>query len=147
MKKFYLLLSMLSLAFYSSAAVVEINGIYYNLISKAKVAEVSSGTNPYSGSVTIPGQVTYEDVTYDVTAIQKDAFSGCKYLTAVTIANSVTSIGENAFWRCSGLTSVTIGSGVKDIGVRAFFECESLLTITIPDNVTSIGEYAFTGCA
>ena len=41
MKKFYLLLSMLSLAFYSSAAVVEINGIYYNLISKAKVAEVS----------------------------------------------------------------------------------------------------------
>ena len=57
------------------------------------------------------------------TTIPSDAFSGCNYLTSITIPNSVTSIGEEAFSSCTSLTS-----------------------ITIPDSVTSIGDYAFGGC-
>ena len=141
MKKFCILLLLLGFSIYSNAAAVEIDGIYYNLISKAKVAEVVAGTNAYTGSVTIPEQVTYDEVTYDVTTIQKGAFYGCLGVTSVTIPNSVITIGENAFRDCPALTSVTIGSGVKEIGLRAFMKCTSLTTITVPDNVTTWCDY------
>ena len=79
---------------------VEINGIYYNLIKKAKQAEVTSGDSKYTGEVTIPASFEYDDVTYSVTSIGKNAFNPCSGLTAVTIPNSVTSIGDQAFWGC-----------------------------------------------
>ena len=40
-----------------SADAVEIDGIYYNLIPKGNVAEVSSNPNYYSGTVIIPATV------------------------------------------------------------------------------------------
>ena len=42
------------------ADAVEIDGIYYNLITKGKVAEVTSNPNRYSNSVDIPDKVSYE---------------------------------------------------------------------------------------
>ena len=145
MKKLYLLLAFL-LPMFVSAAEVEIDGIYYNLVSKAKVAEVMAGTNKYTGDIVIPATVKYEDTEYHVTTIQDSAFEGCGDLTSVTIDNSITSIGAKAFYRCSGLTSVTIGTGVTDIGNNAFFECTGLTTMVIPDNVKTIGSYTFAGC-
>ena len=85
-----------------------INGIYYNLYSSARIAEVTSGSTEYSGAVTIPSKVTYNGTQYNVTGIGKDAFYDCSGLTSVTIPNSVTSIGQEAFSYCSHLTSVTI---------------------------------------
>ena len=79
---------------------VEINGIWYNLITKARVAEVTSGTNKYTGDVVIPEIIKYEDVTYSVTSIGNYAFEKCSGLTSVTIPNSVTSIGNYAFYGC-----------------------------------------------
>ena len=146
MKKLFLLLCMLSLSLYINAVEVEKDGIYYNLIAKAKVAEVIAGTNLYKGTVIIPETFEYEGVHYNVTTIQEGAFASCKELTSVTIANSITSIGEYAFKWCDGLTSVTIGSGVTEIGEGAFWECIGLTNIVIPDNVTSIAVKAFTGC-
>ena len=102
---------------------VEINGIYYNLIKKAKQAEVTSGDNLYTGEVTIPESIIHEGVTYPVGSIGKSACYYCSGLTSITIPNSVTTIGEDAFYGCHGLTSVTI-----------------------PNSVTTIGEYAFSGC-
>ena len=61
------LLALLPLA--ASADAVEIDGIYYNLIPKGNVAEVTSNPNKYKGAVTIPQTVTYNDVTYSVTTI------------------------------------------------------------------------------
>ena len=52
-----------------ASAQVEIDGIWYNLVSKAKTAEVTSNPNwltKYSGDITIPATVIYEDVEYDV---------------------------------------------------------------------------------
>ena len=148
MKKLFLLLCILPLSLCSNATVSEVDGIYYQLIKKTNVAvaEVAAGTSKYTGNITIPETVVYDGVTYDVTAIQDNAFASCKELTSVSIPNSVTSIGENGFSECIGLTAVTIGGGVKEIGVRAFFKCTSLTEIVVPDNVTSIADYAFTGC-
>ena len=82
----------------SAQTKVEIDGIWYNLISKGKAAEVTSGA--YSGSITIPATVTHEGVDYSVTSIGERAFSGCYNLTAITIPESVTSIGNYAFSFC-----------------------------------------------
>ena len=137
---------MLLLPLVASADPVEINGIYYNLIAKANVAEVTSNPNKYTGSVVVPEMVTYESVEYSVTSIGYGAFSGCTGLTSVTIPNSVTSIGIVAFFSCSGLTSVTIPNSVTSIGNGAFSYCSGLTSITIPNSVASIGNSAFQGC-
>ena len=92
----FLLLAMSTQAF----GAVEINGIYYNLVEKAKVAEVTSGDTKYTGDVVVPKTVVYENVTYNVTSIGASAFYWCGNLTSVGIPNSVTSIGKNAFYGC-----------------------------------------------
>ena len=87
----------------ASAENVEIDGIYYYLITKGEVAEVNGHPDGYSGSVVIPESITYEGAEYSVTSIGAAAFASCPYLTSVTIPNSVTSIGKSAFSSCSGL--------------------------------------------
>ena len=130
----------------ASAYDVEVDGIYYNIVTKAKTAEVTEGDNEYSGDVTIPETITVDNVVHNVTSIGDYAFEECSSLTSITIPNSVTSIGEWAFSYCSGLTSVTIPNSVTSIGEYTFYECSGLTSVTIPNSVTSIGNWAFSGC-
>ena len=138
----------LSVVFSTSALAydVKIDGIYYNLISKGKTAEVTSGEEKYSGEVVIPSSITVEGKEYTVTSIGNEAFYHCSGLTSVTIPNSVTSIGEKVFFGCSGLTSVNIPNSVTSIGGGAFSGCSGLTSITIPNSVTSIRYSAFASC-
>ena len=117
----------------ANADPVEIDGIYYNLITKGLIAEVTTNPNKYSGEVVIPTTVTYEDNNYNVTSIGKNAFHYCSGLTSVTIPNSVTSICEGAFYKCSGITSVTIPNSVTSIEKNAFYACTSLTSVHISD--------------
>ena len=130
----------LSVVFSTSASAydVKIDGIYYNLISKGKTAEVTYGEEKYSGEVVIPSSITVEGKEYTVTFIGAYAFENCSGLTSVTIPNSVTSIDGYAFKNCSGLTSITIPNSVTVIDNDAFSGCISLTSITIPNSVTSI---------
>ena len=147
MKKQLLLIVMTLLPMVAMADPVEIDGIYYNLVSKVKQAEVTKKpSGSYSGSINIPSVVTYNGEEYSVTSIGEGAFSGCSGLTSVTIPNSVTSIGDYAFQFCSGLTSVTIPNSVTSIGGYAFEYCSGLTSVTIPNSVTSIESGAFSGC-
>ena len=101
MKKQILLFVMVLVPMLASADAVEIDGIYYNLITKAKEAEVTKNPNRnYSGEVVVPKSVEYEGTTYSVTTIGELAFSNCSGLTSVTIPNSITSIGLDAFCGC-----------------------------------------------
>ena len=94
-----------SLSSYAYDALID--GIYYNLNNSDYTAWVTKNTNDeYSGSVSIPKEVSYNGRKYSVTSIGEFAFYGCSGLTSVTIPNSVTSIGKSAFYNCSGLTSV-----------------------------------------
>ena len=130
----------------ASAYDVKVDGIFYNIVTKAKTAEVTKNDNGYSGDVTFPETITVDNVVYNVTSIGRDAFSYCQGLTSITIPNSVTSIGYAAFYGCTGLTSITIPNSVTSIGGCVFSDCTGLTSITIPNSVTSIVEWAFSGC-
>ncbi len=136
---------------------IEIDGIWYNLTSGTKEAEVTyeygnliyGYHSDYSGSIAIPSIVTYLDVEYRVTSIGYRAFINCSDLTDITIPERVTNIGESAFQSCSSLTTVTIpeNSQLTSIGNTAFSGCSSLTEISIPKEVTSIGNSAFMSCS
>ena len=76
MKKVYqiLLLAVLLLAGLGAKAYdFEASGIYYNITSNSTV-EVTHENNEYSGFVTIPTSVKYNNKTYSVTSIGKESF-------------------------------------------------------------------------
>ncbi len=162
MKKSLLLLVMMLLPMVASADAVEIDGIYYNLVTKAKEAEVAlKPSGYYSGDIVIPEKVTYNGIVYSVTSIGSSAFYGCSGLTSITIPNSVFSIGEDAFYKCSGLTSVHISDLVAwckisfangyanplRLAKHLYMNGTEIKDLVIPNSVTSIGDAAFAGCS
>ena len=129
------------------AVEVEIDGIKYYLLSKARQATViAKSSGAYSGEVVIPESVEFNGISHSVMSIGDHAFYRCSGLTSVTIPNSVTSIGVGAFSGCYRLTSVTIPNSVTSIGSYAFYNCYGLTSFTIPNSVTSIGSGAFELC-
>ena len=148
----FLILLMMPLA--SMAYDFEVDGIYYKFTGSSSVAVTYKGDDPwssdntasYSGQITIPSTVNYNNKSYSVTSIGNSAFFYCSGLTSITIPEGVTSIGDGAF-EYSGLTSITIPESVTSIGNDAFGWCSSLTSVTIPDGVTSIGSGTFSGCS
>ena len=136
---------------------VEIDGIYYNLIAKAKIAKVTSNPNKYTGDIVIPSTVTYGGVIYNVNEIEENSFRDCSSLTSIEIPSSVTSIGIDAFAMCSGLNSIIVAleNPVYDSrnNCNAIIETSANSLIRgckntiIPSSVTSIGDYAFSRCS
>ena len=123
-----------------------INGINYRLNGWTKTAEVIKKSGGYEGDIVIPEAVVFNERTYRVTSIGKEAFAFCYPLTSITIPDSVKSIGKKAFLDCSSLKEIVIGNSIKRIGRRAFLFCDSLKSITIPVSIKSIGWQAFDYC-
>lgn len=160
MKQTFLSFLLMLLPMLASAETVEIDGIYYNIVKKAKTAEVVKtpfydNWSSYSGDIVIPPTVTHEGVECSVTSITSRTFYKCSGLTSVTIPNTVTSIGENAFYLCSSLTSVYITD--LEAWCKITFESSphaqhlflngvEIKDLIIPNSVTSIG-IAFSGCS
>ena len=109
-----------------------VDGIYYSSLNgnTAKVVANENVEGYYTGDVVIPSTVTYQGTTFNVVAIDDNAFDGCYDLTSVVIGENVTAIGEQAFQGCSGMTNVTIGSNVASIASKAFSYCNALATVT-----------------
>ena len=105
-------------------------------------------TNKRVNSITIPATVVINGVTYKVTKIADNAFSGCRKLKNVTIGENVTTIGDKAFYKCTSLVKITIPSKVKKIGKSAFQNCKKLKNITIKTKKLTakrVGKNAFKG--
>ena len=156
MNKVLLSILLTFLPILASADPLEIDGIWYNLASQTKEAEVTYNPNGYSGSIEIPASVTYNKekysvtsitIPYGVTSISRATFRNCSNLTSVTIPNSVTYIGEQAFFECDGLTSITIPNSVLSIDVEAFAWCDGLTSITLGNSLKTIQTCAFFCCS
>ena len=132
----------------SNAEQVWIGDLYYTLNSDGTAEVTRPGDEGYDrikGDVVIPETITYNEVTYKVITIGRDAFEYYG-LTSVSIPNSVTTISSSAFSHNFKLKSVIIGNSVTEIKNHAFYDCPSLTSITIPNSVTVISSNAFTSC-
>ena len=157
-----LVLACVMLAMPVSAADFVVDGIAYLKHDDGTTVGVTSleVENDYLGTfiypdlleANIPETVTYDGVTYTVTAIENDAFSSSMSaaplpLKKVVIPNTVTTIGAAAFNLSQNIKSVTLGENVQTIGAWAFSGCSSLESIVLPDNLKSIDEGAFIDCS
>ena len=138
---------------------VTIDGIKYDVVTKAKQATVISGGN-YSGNFVIPSEITYNDVICSVTSIGNEAFRNCTRLTSIEIPNSVTSIGNNAFNGCSSLKEVHIneisawcnisfGSSKANplyYAHNLYLNDKLMTDFVVPESIAEIKDYAFWGC-
>lgn len=129
------------------------DSIYYTLDDNKKEATVTYNDSEthslysgYSGDITIPSTITYNNTTYTVTSIGNKAFYYAMELNSVTMPNTITSIGEEAFAWCHELKSVKLSEALTSIGESAFSACSSLSSITFPNTLTSIGNKAFYSC-
>ena len=68
--------------------------------------------DPSVTSVTIPATVSNDNVTYNVTAIEADAFSGCTDLTSVALYPATPpTLGSGVFSGCTSLNTIYVPSG------------------------------------
>ena len=128
----------------------EVNGIYYNVNgSEATVTfqtPHSAYNTDYTGDVVIPETVTYDGVTYSVTAIGSNAFYFCQDLTSIHFPNSLINIGENAFAE-TRITEVVLPESLQSLGKDAFKFNNALKKVHIGASLMSIPENAFKMCA
>ena len=136
MKKQLLLFCMILMPIVASADVVEIDGIYYELITKAKEAKVTHGEQKYEGEIVVPAEFTYNDVAYKVVSIGDGAFKACYGVTKVTLPSTITIIAEGMNWvPCCSRSSIWSSSASacrtpfsEPDGLR----CRSSLTCPLP---------------
>lgn len=127
-----------------------VDGIYYSITNSQKkyvgVTYKDRNFASYSGAVSVPSTVSYNNVTYSVTSISTNAFYNSSELTSVELPSTLTSIGANAFENCSKLSEVVVPSSVTLIDTYAFYNCSSLESIALSSSLNTIGEYAFRYC-
>ena len=166
-----LILTTLTFLIYSHIAFAngwEIGGICYIFNTAANTASVTyrgtSSSGSYSGSVTIPETVTFEETEYHVVAIGERAFYNCDNLQSVVLPNSITSIGSYAFAYSDNLSTINLPNSVISIGIGAFSGCKGISSplfndkifakmpinyvgeYSVNDGITTINDSAFEGC-
>ena len=158
MKKNYLFLILLVLPLVTRSA-VNIDGIYYTLLSNE--AYVTKLHNSYTGSIIIPSSITYDDVVYSVTGIEKEAFWYNNNIVSISIPSSIKKIGEYAFRFCDNLTSVHIDDLVAWCNIsfanhesnplsyahHLYINGEEIKELVLPEGMTKIRDYIFYGCS
>ena len=85
-----------------------------------------------------------EQVTVSGGSVGNYAFHRIDNLKKISI--NCETIGEEAFSGCDYLTDITLGENVKTLGDKAFYTCDALERVEIPSTVTNIGEKTFYSC-
>ena len=116
------------------------------------LVKVGNSTDPAidistTGEISIPSQVEYEGVTYNVSTIATNAFIGCAGITTVTIGEGITTFGASVFSDCTALTAIALPSTLATLNQKVFNNCSSLETINLPAGIKSIPNYFFYGCS
>lgn len=118
-----------------------VDGIKYKMTAEDKVCVTyptsgkpgSENPNTYTGDITIPAQVTYEDKTYNVTSIGEYAFRGAG-ITSITLPEGLVSIGKEAIYNTK-ITEITLPNSVTNLGESCISLNSGLKTITVGENI------------
>lgn len=105
---------------------VDKNNIYYSSDEDGVLFNIDK-------SVLIQYPLATNRTTYQIPTGIKNvgcgAFSGCKNLINVSVANTVEIIEDDAFEGCDALKNITLGGKVSKIGVQAFNACNNLANV------------------
>jgi len=130
-------------------------------ITSCKNKDTEGGVT-YDGNIAVDCDESMTEVIIrpGTVGISKNAFSGCRNLTKITIPKSVTSIMAGAFQGCDALfegqgeikyagnwviyaepeiENVVIDNGTIGIAYEAFAGCKAIKNFTAPDSVMYIG--------
>ena len=96
--------------------------------------------------VEIPKEVVINNITYQVTKIEDEAFDGCSKLKKVVVGKEVKKIGKKAFANLPKLKKVKLSNSVEKIEKEAFKNCPKLKEIELPKGVEKVGVESFAKC-
>lgn len=80
-------------------------------------------------------------ISINCETIGEEAFSGCDYLTDITLGENVKTLGDKAFYTCDALARVEIPSTVTDIGEKTFYSCPALKEAIIRAGTVKAGTF------
>lgn len=113
--------------------VFEYGGLSYKITdADAKTGTVMLIKSPAykKAKLEIPDTVSYSNITYTVTAIDKNAFQKNKKLTTVIIGANVSNIGTKAFYKSNKIKSIHFkGTNAPKLGKNAFKGIKSNCTV------------------
>lgn len=109
--------------------IYEYTGTHAHLIGCTKAAQSKT-------AIRIPAKICVQDIYYDVTMIDMEAFQGCRKLKNITIGQYVTRIQYAAFEGDRKLQKVTFqGKRLKEVGDDAFRSTASGIRFIMPRSV------------
>ena len=116
-----------------------VDSLKYTLTSATTVSVRSGQYPPARKRIDIPETVTQRGFTFNVMAIEENAFNFYSHnnITTVTVPEGVTTIGTNAFGSCERLTEISLPSTLANLGEHVFQSCPSLTTVTIAEGNTA----------
>lgn len=85
--------------------------------------------------------VSLKKIDINCETIGEEAFSGCDYLTDITLGENVKTLGDKAFYTCDALERVEIPSTVTDIGEETFYSCPALKEAIIRAGTVKAGTF------
>ncbi|MCR4691713.1 MAG: leucine-rich repeat protein [Lachnospiraceae bacterium] len=88
-------------------AIAELAKMGYTLLDEQSV-QYSKCRNKNSKTIKVPDTVTACGYTFNVTAIGKNAFKGCKKLTRLTIGSNIKKIGKNTLKNCKKIKMIIL---------------------------------------
>lgn len=127
------------------------SGLVFQVVAPGEVSvgtgETSQQTalsDPSVTAVSIPAQVEYEGLSYQVTSISAYAFYNTS-IVSVELPEGLQTIGARAFKFCRSLEAVVIPSTVTEIEAYAFYVNNSLTTVTFAEGsqLTTLGSGVF----
>lgn len=113
----------------------EVDGIYYNVISPAKLTCGVNGISEnadVSNEIIIPSSVSFAGKELTVTKILSKAFSDSQ-IRSISLPSSCVEICNSAFANCYLLEEITIPSSITKIGEQAFKGCKIINKVNISD--------------
>lgn len=108
--------------------------------------EVYAPADKKAASLTIPGTVTIEKISFQVTAIGAGAFRKCTGLKKIVVGVNVTKIGKNAFQGDKKLKAITVKSKkLTSIGKAALKGISTKAVIKVPKSKRAAYKKLFRG--